>query len=56
MTYSYRCSEHGRYVIEASIHDDLTINPPRCPECDSVMSKVYTAPVISFKGSGWGHQ
>ena len=52
MQYDYRCTEcNGEITIERSIHDDP--KDPTCFVCHISMSRVYDAPVITFKGSGF---
>jgi putative FmdB family regulatory protein len=49
--YDYVCESCGR-VIEV-IHGLHADGPPECPDCGGSMSKVFAAPTIHFKGSGW---
>jgi putative FmdB family regulatory protein len=51
-TYEYSCNDCGTY---GSVHrtykkDDGGMN---CPKCYVAMTRVFTAPAIMFKGSGW---
>jgi putative FmdB family regulatory protein len=39
-------------VIEV-IHGLHADGPAECPDCGGAMSKVFAAPTIHFKGSGW---
>ncbi len=50
-TYEYICKEcgHGFDVWQSMSDDPLTI----CPECGGELRKVFAAPAISFKGSGF---
>jgi putative FmdB family regulatory protein len=50
-TYEYACRHCGHtFEIVQSFQDDaLTV----CPECDGPLRKVFTAPAITFKGSGF---
>jgi putative FmdB family regulatory protein len=50
-TYEYRCRDCGHtFDIVQSMKDDaLTV----CPECGGSLRKVFGAPMISFKGSGF---
>lgn len=50
-TYEYRCRDCGHtFDIVQSMNDEgLTV----CPECGGVLRKVFGAPMISFKGSGF---
>jgi putative FmdB family regulatory protein len=49
--YDYVCESCGR-VIEV-IHGLHADGPAECPDCGGAMSKVFAAPTIHFKGSGW---
>ena len=50
-TYEYICRDCGHtFEIVRSMKDDaLTV----CPECGGALRKVFGAPAISFKGSGF---
>jgi len=50
-TYEYICKSCGHlFEIVQSMRDDpLT----ECPQCGGELRKVFTAPAISFKGSGF---
>jgi putative FmdB family regulatory protein len=50
-TYEYICKDCGHtFEIVQSMHDDsLTV----CPQCGGQLRKVFAAPAISFKGSGF---
>lgn len=50
-TYEYICRSCGHlFEIVQSMRDDpLT----ECPQCGGVLRKVFTAPAIAFKGSGF---
>jgi putative FmdB family regulatory protein len=50
-TYEYLCRDCGhRFETVQSMKDDaLTV----CPVCGGVLRKVFGAPMISFKGSGF---
>ena len=51
-TYEYECMEcRIKYEIEQSMEDAVT---PLC--CAKSMRQIYSAPGLSFKGTGWGHQ
>ena len=50
--YEYECIEcRIKYEVEQSMED---VTAPLC--CTKTMRQVYSAPGISFKGTGWGHQ
>jgi len=50
-TYEYICRSCGhRFEVVRSIHDDALTE---CPDCGGQLRKVFTAPAISFKGSGF---
>jgi putative FmdB family regulatory protein len=50
-TYEYACRacEHRFDIVQKMSDDPLVI----CPECGGELRKVFTAPSISFKGSGF---
>ena len=55
MNYDYKCTKcNSELTIERSIHEE--VRPPTCFDCHSSMDRVWSAPSISFKGTGWGHQ
>lgn len=50
-TYEYRCRSCGHTfdIVQAMSDEPLTV----CPECGGELRKVFGAPAISFKGSGF---
>jgi putative FmdB family regulatory protein len=50
-TYEYRCRAcaHGFDIVQSFKDETLTI----CPACGGELRKVFAAPAISFKGSGF---
>ena len=50
-TYEYLCRDcgHGFDIVQSFKDESLTI----CPACGGVLRKVFAAPAISFKGSGF---
>ena len=49
-TYDFKCNTCGITVeVFASVDDQAA---PRC-DCGEMMQKVYSAPGIVFKGTGW---
>ncbi len=50
-TYEYRCRAcgHGFDIVQAFADDTLTI----CPSCGGELRKIFAAPTITFKGSGF---
>jgi len=50
-TYEYACRNCGHRfdIVQKMIEDSLAI----CPECGGELRKVFAAPAISFKGSGF---
>ena len=50
-TYEYRCRAcgHGFDIVQSFKDESLTI----CPACGGELRKVFAAPAISFKGSGF---
>lgn len=52
--YDYKCPKCLTIIpISHPISDSPTI---LCAECQTPRVKVFSAPGVSFKGSGWGHQ
>jgi putative FmdB family regulatory protein len=51
--YEYSCNECGTY---GSVHKSYKDDTPSmsCPKCNLQMTRVYSAPGLVFKGSGWG--
>jgi putative FmdB family regulatory protein len=51
-TYEYSCNECGTH---GSTHTSFAEDVPvmRCPKCQVMMSRIYSAPGLIFKGSGW---
>ena len=50
-TYEYTCRDCGHTfdIVQKMSDDALT----RCPECGGDLRKVFAAPAISFRGSGF---
>lgn len=50
-TYEYLCRAcgHGFDIVQAFVDDTLTI----CPACGGELRKIFAAPTITFKGSGF---
>ena len=50
-TYEYKCRACGHTfdIVQKMSDDPLT----HCPECAGELRKVFAAPAISFKGSGF---
>ncbi len=50
-TYEYACKSCGHTfeIVQSMKDDSLTV----CPECGGQLRKVFGAPAISFKGSGF---
>jgi putative FmdB family regulatory protein len=49
--YDYVCESCG-HVMEV-VHGINAAGPTECPECGGVLAKVFAAPAIHFRGSGW---
>ena len=53
MIYDYKCSKCSSTLsVERSIHEEAST--PLCFDCHQTMERVWSAPTISFKGTGWG--
>ena len=50
-TYDYACSTCGHRM--EVLHSVLAHGPRICPNCGGPMHKLFAAPAIHFKGSGW---
>ena|SRR5438105_13172325 len=50
-TYAYKCRDcgHAFDIVQKMTEDTLTI----CPRCGGRLRKVFAAPAIAFKGSGF---
>ena len=48
-TYEYRCEECKAYQETQTLYEV----GPDCPVCFRTMKRVWSAPGIQFKGSGW---
>jgi putative FmdB family regulatory protein len=50
-TYEYTCRDCGHTfeIVQSMLDEPLTM----CPECGGSLRKVFAAPAISFKGSGF---
>ncbi len=49
--YEYQCAQCGERVeIIQKFSDPPSAN---CPKCGGEMKKLFSAPAIQFKGSGW---
>ena len=51
-TYEYSCNECGTH---GSTHTSFAEDVPvmQCPKCQIMMSRIYSAPGLIFKGLGW---
>lgn len=49
--YEYECTECGKRTEQLQRMDD----PPlaACPSCGGAVKKLFSAPAVQFKGSGW---
>jgi len=51
-SYEYVCvNKHRQIEIRAITATD---EPVTCDKCSEEMTRVYSAPVITFNGTGWG--
>ena len=51
--YQYRCDRCGSTFDQKRSFSDSEI-APMCGDCLISMSRVYSAPSVTFKGDGWG--
>lgn len=49
-TYDFKCPKGHTFSLVRSINDSAD---PTCPDCKAQATRVFTAPPISFKGSGF---
>ncbi len=49
--YEYECTQCGKRTEQLQRMDD----PPlaACPACGGAVKKLFSAPAVQFKGSGW---
>ena len=48
--YEYQCPKCGRFELIRKFSDSpLTL----CPTCQAPVTKLFSAPAIQFKGTGW---
>lgn len=51
-SYEYVCAnEHKQIEVRAITAND---KPVKCDVCKKIMARIYSAPVITFNGTGWG--
>ncbi len=48
--YEYQCSQCGRFELIRKFSDAALTS---CPTCGRDVQKLFSAPAIQFKGSGW---
>jgi len=49
--YEYECTECGHRTELLQRHGDPPLE--KCPECGSTVRKLFSAPAVQFKGTGW---
>lgn len=52
-TYDYRCFTCDARKTEVKAMSSTEPNPD-CSKCKKPMQQIYSAPGLSFRGSGWG--
>jgi putative FmdB family regulatory protein len=50
-SYEYKCPDGHTYVEVRSINAEASRDT--CPECDKPITRVFSAPPITFKGGGF---
>lgn len=50
-TYEYKCPDGHSCSEVRGMNEDATLT--KCPECDKPLSRIFSAPPITFKGSGF---
>jgi putative FmdB family regulatory protein len=48
--YEYQCARCGRFEVIRRFSDAALTS---CPTCNGEIQKLFSAPAIQFKGSGW---
>jgi len=48
--YEYQCPKCGRFELIRKFSDETLT---ACPTCGSEVQKLFSAPAIQFKGTGW---
>jgi predicted nucleic acid-binding Zn ribbon protein len=51
MIYSFKCECGNTRDVEQSIHAE--IEEPMCTDCHESMTRIWSSPVITFKGVGF---
>jgi putative FmdB family regulatory protein len=52
-TYYYKCNTcEASASVSNPISEESKV--PKCLECNKNMERVFSAPAVTFKGSGWG--
>jgi putative FmdB family regulatory protein len=52
--YDYKCPECDMiHSVEHSVDETPAVE---CKLCKKPMRKIFSAPIVTFKGKGWGHQ
>ena len=49
--YEYECTQCGNRTELLQRHGDPPLE--RCPQCGSAVRKLFSAPAVQFKGTGW---
>ncbi|HET9228945.1 MAG TPA: FmdB family zinc ribbon protein, partial [Thermoanaerobaculia bacterium] len=49
--YEYQCTQCGKRTELLQRMDDAPL--ATCPECGGEVRKLFSAPAVQFKGSGW---
>ena len=48
--YEYQCARCGRFEVIRKFSDEPLVT---CPTCGGEIQKLFSAPAIQFKGTGW---
>ena len=49
--YEYECTECGHRTELLQRHGDPPLD--KCPQCGGPVHKLFSAPAVQFKGTGW---
>jgi putative FmdB family regulatory protein len=52
-TYEYKCDNGHKYVEIRAITEDSTVTTCKKPNCSLDLKRVFSAPPVTFKGTGF---
>jgi hypothetical protein len=54
--YEYKCPDGHKYVEARSMTADDTITDSPCKECGKPLIRIFSAPPITFNGTGFSQK